>query len=118
MITGIEAKIIGEDKGKLLYEKILDMFQELRVVCEGLHEECEVLKEIDKQAPLNAKYNQVSSVDDSTKLVQEYADYIGERQASLSSVHQKHKSKLSKERKAAMASVDQQINKFLGEFHC
>ena len=69
-----------------------------------------MFKEIYKQARLNAEYNQVSSaVDDSTKLVQEYEDYIRERQASLSSV-QKHKSKLSKERKAVTASVDQQIN--------
>ena len=81
------------------------MFQEFRVVCEGLHEEWEVFKEIDKQARLNAEYNQVSSaVDDSTKLVQEYEDYIRERLASLSSVNQKHKSKLSKERKAVTAS--------------
>ena len=62
---------------------------------------------------MNAEYNQVSSaVDDSTKLVQEYKDYIRERQASLSSV-QKHKSKLSKERKAVTASVDQQINELI-----
>ena len=72
-----------------------------------------MFKEIYKQARLNAEYNQVSSaVDDSTKLVQEYEDYIRERQASLSSV-QKHKSKLSKERKAVTASVDQQINELI-----
>lgn len=113
LITGIEDKIIEEEKAKLLHKKILDMFQEFRVVCEGLHEEWEVFKEIDKQARLNAEYNQVSSaVDDSTKLVQEYEDYIRERQASLSSV-QKHKSKLSKERKAVTASVDQQINELI-----
>ena len=97
LITGIEDKIIEEEKAKLLHKKILDMFQEFRVVCEGLHEEWEVFKEFDKQAWLNAEYNQVSSaVDDSTTLVQEYEDYIREWQAGLSSV-QKHKSKLSKE---------------------
>ena len=111
MISGIDYKIIGEEKAKFLHKKILDMFQEFRVACERLHEEWEVFKEIDKQARLNAVYNQVSSaVDDSTKLVQEYEDYIRERLVSLSSVNQKHKSKLSKERKAATASVDQQIN--------
>ena len=113
LITGIEDKIIEEEKAKLLHKKILDMFQEFRVVCKGLHEEWEVFKEIDKQARLNTEYNQVSSaVDDSTKLVQEYEDYIRERQVSLSSV-QKHKSTLSKERKAVTASVDQQINELI-----
>ncbi|KAK2558628.1 hypothetical protein P5673_018821 [Acropora cervicornis] len=113
LITGIEDKIIEEEKAKLLHKKILDMFQEFRVLCKGLHEEWEVFKEIDKQARLNAEYNQVSSaVEDSTKLVQEYEDYIRERQASLSSV-QKHKSTLSKERKAVTASGDQQINELI-----
>lgn len=73
-----------------------------------------MLKEIDKQARLNAEYNQVSSaVDNSTKLVQEYGDNIRERQASLRSVQRKHKSKISKERKADAVSVDQQINKLI-----
>ena len=56
LITGFEDKIIEEEKAKLLHKKILDMFQEFRVVCKGLHEEWEVFKEIDKQARLNAEY--------------------------------------------------------------
>ena len=44
-----------------------------------------MFKEINKQAQLTTKHNQVSSpVDDSTKLVQEYADYIKQRQVSFS----------------------------------
>ena len=46
------------------------MFQEFPVVCEGLHEEWEVFKEINNQAN--------SAVDNSMKLVQEYEDYIFE----------------------------------------
>ena len=38
LITGIADKIIEEEK-ELLHKKILDMFQEFRVVCKGLHEE-------------------------------------------------------------------------------
>ena len=35
LITGIEDKIIKEEKAKLLHKKILDMFQEFRVVWRG-----------------------------------------------------------------------------------
>lgn len=69
----------------MLHKKILEMFQEFWIVSQGLYEECEVFKEINKQAQFTTKHNQVSSpVDDSTKLVQEYADHIQERQVSFS----------------------------------
>ena len=48
-------------KVKMLQEKTLEIFQESWVVSEGLHEECEVFREINKQAQLTTEYNQVSS---------------------------------------------------------
>lgn len=75
LICGIEDKVSDEKKVKLLHKEILDLFQEFQDVCNDVHGKWEVYKEIDKQARLQAEYDQVkTAVNEATKLVGEYED--------------------------------------------
>ena len=116
LISGIEDKVIDERKVKLLHEKILDLFQEFQDVCNDLHGKWEVYKEIDKQARLHAEYDQVkTAVDEATKLVGEYEDFLRKQQASLHAHEQEVKPRLSKEREPVGANVNQQINELISQ---
>ena len=61
LISGIEDKVSEEKKVKLLHKEILDLFREFQDVCNGLHGKWEVYKEIDKQARLQAEYDQMKT---------------------------------------------------------
>ena len=75
LINGIEDKVLEEKEVKLLHEEMLDLFLKFQDVCNDLNREWEVYKEIDKQARLQAEYNQVHGVvDETSKLVSEYED--------------------------------------------
>ena len=88
LINGIEEKIIDEKKVKLLYNKMLDVFQEFREICNNLHEQWEVYKEVDKQARLQGEYTQVSSlIQETTQLVIEYEEVLRNEQARQHARH-------------------------------
>ena len=67
-------------KVKMLQEKTIEMFQEFWVVSEGLHEECEVFREINKQAQLTTEHNQVSSPKIGPRIRRLYSRTTGEFQ--------------------------------------
>ena len=116
LISGIEDKVSDEKKVKLLHKEILDLFQEFQGVCNDLHRKWEVYKEIDKQARLQAEYDQVkTAVDEATKLVGEYEDFLQKQQASLHVHQEEDKPRMSKERNPVGANVNQQIEKLISQ---
>ena len=67
----------------MLHEEILDLFLKFQDVCNDLHKEWEVYKEIDKQVRLQAEYQEGD------------------------------KSKISQEKKPGAAGINQQIDKLI-----
>ena len=116
LISGIEDKSIDEKKVKLLYNKMLDAFQEFREICNDLHKRWEVYKEVDKQARLQGEFTQVSSlVQETTQLVIEYEEVLRNEQARQHARHHEDEPRILKERKPSRTGLDQQIEKLISQ---
>jgi len=116
LISGIEDNVSDEKKVKLLHKEILDLFQEFQDVCNDLHGKWEVYKETDKQARLQAEYGQVkTAVNEATKLVGKYEDFLAKQQASLHAHQEEVKPGMSKEKKHVGADMNQQIDKLISQ---
>ena len=72
-------------------------------------------KEIDKQARLQAEYDQVkTAVNEATKLVGEYEDSLRKQQASLHA-HQEEDKPRMPQMKPVRANVNQQIDELISQ---
>ena len=94
---------------------MLDLFLKFQDVCNDLNQEWEVYKEIDKQARLQAEYNQVHGiVDETSKLVSEYEDFLRKQEVTLHTHQEGDKTKISQEKKPGGAEI-QQIDKLISQ---
>ena len=72
-------------------------------------------KEIDKQARLQAEYNQVHGVvDETSKLVSEYKDFLQKQEVTLHTHQEGDETKISREKKPGGAEI-QQIDKLISQ---